>query len=227
MKKVFARKSLIVLLVIGGVLLSIAFYVAFMYHDKTKEGKNASLINQIKYKEIRFPTPNVDKDRTNDVIGVVLHHTAEPTVEKSLAILSSPEKKVGTHVVIDTDGTRYVMADPNVVTYHAGYSILNGREGCNYCTIGIEFQGNTLVAPLTADQIASGIEYLLPIIDKYKIPLENIVTHEMVRKAYKEKYPNKRCSGKVDIIQEEYLRFMKELTLQSTGTSMLVKHVLL
>ena len=143
----------------------------------------------------------------------MLHHTAEPTVEKSLSILSSPAKKVGTHVVIDTDGTRYIMADPNIPTFHAGFSILNGREGCNYCTVGIEFQGNTLVSPLTENQIASGIEYLLPIIEKYQIPLDNIVTHEMVRNAYKKKYPHKRCSGKVDITQEEYLRFMKELAI--------------
>ena len=158
-----------------------------------------------------FPTPNYDRDRKNEVIGVVLHHTAEPTVEKSLAILTSSTRKVGTHVVIDTDGTRYIMAQPEVVTYHAGFSILNGREGCNYCTIGIEFQGNTLVAPLTDDQIASGIEYLLPIMEKYKIPLENVVTHEMVRMAYKQKYPKKRCSGKVDITPTEYMRFMKAL----------------
>ena len=92
-----------------------------------------------------------------------------------------------------------------------GPSRVNGREGCNYCTVGIEFQGNTLVSPLTNDQIASGIEYLLPIIDKYKISLDNIVTHEMVRNAYKEKYHHKRCSGKVDITKEEYLRFMREL----------------
>ena len=37
------------------------------------------------------------------------------------------------------------------------------------------------------------------------------VTHEMVRKAYKKKYPQKRCSGKVDITQKEYIRFMKAL----------------
>lgn len=43
------------------------------------------------------------------------------------------------------------------------------------------------------------------------IPLENIVTHEMVRTAYKQKYPKKRCSGKVDITQIEYVRFMKSL----------------
>lgn len=163
------------------------------------------------YEVKSFPTPNYDKNRKNEVIGVVLHHTAEPTVEKSLAILTSSTRKVGTHVVIDTDGTRYVMAEPEIAAYHAGLSILNGHEGCNYCTVGIEFQGNTLVVPLTDDQIASGIEYLLPIIEKYKIPLENIVTHEMVRMAYKQKYPQKRCSGKVDITPTEYVRFMKAL----------------
>jgi hypothetical protein len=36
----------------------------------------------------------------------------------------------------------------------------------------------------------------------------------MVRKAYKNKYPKKRCSGKVDITQKEYLRFMKVLKLK-------------
>ena len=163
------------------------------------------------YKEVSYPTPNIDASRKNAVEGVILHHTAEPTVEKSLEILTSLKKKVGTHCVIDTDGTRYIMCDPEVVTYHAGFSVLNGKEGCNYFTIGIEFQGNTLEKPLTNDQISSAIEYLKPLIKKYKIPIKNIVTHEMVRQAYKKKYPKKRCSGKVDITQTEYLCFMKKL----------------
>ena len=103
------------------------------------------------------------------------------------------------------------MCNPEVVTFHAGYSLLNGKEGCNNFTIGIEFQGNTLVAPLTQDQIDSAIDYLLPILKKYNIPISNVVTHEMIRQAYKEKYPQKRCSGKVDITQTEYKRFMKSL----------------
>ncbi len=164
-----------------------------------------------KYKEIKHPTPNIDLSKKNTVEGVILHHTAEPTIERSLDVLTSLKKKVGTHVVIDTDGTRYIMCNPEVVTYHAGLSILNGRIGCNNFTIGIEFQGNTLEKPLTEDQIRSAIEYLKPIIAKYGIPLSNIVTHEMVRQAYKKKYPKKRCSGKVDITQKEYLRFMKVL----------------
>lgn len=195
-------------------MAAVVLFVHFATHTKEnilKEKTNKHLPVWKKYVEKSSPTPNFDKERKNEVIGVVLHHTAEPTLEKSLAILSSPEKKVGTHVVIDKDGTRYVMAEPNVATYHAGLSILNGHEGCNYCTIGIEFQGNTLVEPLTEDQILSGIEYLLPIIAQYEIPMDNIVTHEMVRTAYMQKYPKRRCSGKVDITPEEYLRFMNVL----------------
>ena len=182
--------------------------------DNSIEQDTDTLSNELleeHYKEIPFPTPNIDASRKNAVEGVILHHTAEPTVEKSLEILTSLKKKVGTHCVIDTDGTRYIMCDPEVVTYHAGFSVLNGKEGCNYFTIGIEFQGNTLEKPLTNDQISSAIEYLKPLIKKYKIPIKNIVTHEMVRQAYKKKYPKKRCSGKVDITQTEYLCFMKKL----------------
>ena len=164
-----------------------------------------------KYKEIKRPTPNYSKDKTNTVEGVILHHTAEPTAEKSLAILTGTERKVGAHVVIDTDGTRFILCEPTVVTWHAGYSILNGREGCNNFTIGIEFQGNTLEMPLTEDQIDSAIEYLLPLIKKYNIPIKNIVTHETIRNAYMKKYPNKRVSGKVDITPTEYKRFMERL----------------
>jgi len=164
-----------------------------------------------KYTSITHPTPNYALGKTNMVEGVILHHTAEPTIERSLAVLTSKTKKVGTHVVIDNDGTRYIMAEPTVVTYHAGLSVLNGKEGCNNFTIGIEFQGNTLNNPLTDDQINSAIEYLRPLIIQYKIPIKNIVTHEMVRQAYKRKYPKKKCSGKVDITQHEYTRFMKAL----------------
>ena len=163
------------------------------------------------YEEISYPTPNIDASRKNTVEGVILHHTAEPTVQRSLDILTNSPRRVGTHCVIDTDGTRYIMCKPEVVTYHAGLSVLNGKEGCNNFTIGIEFQGNTLVAPLTEDQMKSAIEYLRPIIKKYNIPYSNVVTHEMIRQAYKKKHPQKRCSGKVDITQTEYKRFMKLL----------------
>lgn len=163
------------------------------------------------YREVSYPTPNYDRERVNEVQGVILHHTAEPTAQRSLEVLTSSKRRVGTHVMIDTDGTRYIMCSPETVTYHAGYSVLDGREGCNNFTIGIEFQGNTLEEPLTQDQIDSAVEYLLPLIDRYNIPVRNIVTHEMVRNAYKERYPHRRCYSKVDITQTEYRRVMEVL----------------
>lgn len=205
---------LILFVIILFVIPSVYYYLLYEEQPIIMEeeiGQKPIKSYKKRYEIKSIPTPNYDRSKKNDIIGVVLHHTAEPTVEKSISILTSPAKKVGTHVVIDTDGTRYIMAEPNIAVYHAGFSVLNGHEGCNYCTVGIEFQGNTLISPLTDDQIFSAIEYLMPIIEEYKIPLENIVTHEMVRTAYKKKHPNKRCSGKVDITPTEYLRFMKTL----------------
>lgn len=190
------------------------FFLFTLLFSISINGNNVTEVNIVtknRYKEKKCPTPNYDHNRCNTVEGVILHHTAEPTIERSLEILTSLKKKVGTHCVIDLDGTRYIMCEPEVVTYHAGFSVLNGKEGCNYFTIGIEFQGNTLEKPLTQDQIYSAIEYLKPLITKYRIPLNNIVTHEMVRQAYKKRHPHKRCSGKVDITQTEYKRFMKFL----------------
>lgn len=198
-------------IVIIACFIFIVMTALVLFICKSSETTSDSLAKLRHFKEVDYPTPNYEPDSVNEVLGVILHHTAEPTAENALKILSSPMKKVGTHVVIDIDGTRYIMAKPTVVTYHAGYSLLNGREGCNYFTIGIEFQGNTLKEPLTEEQIESGIDYLTPIIETYNIPLDNIVTHQMIRNAYKEKYPEKHCSGKVDITQTEYRRFMNHL----------------
>ena len=211
MEKSVSKAKLLILVAVAVIMTVVALcHIGFMHKQES-----SIIVNEIQkknYEEIYVPTPNYDRDKENNVIGIVLHHTAEPTVENSLSILSSSEKKVGAHVVIDTDGTRYVMADPEVAVYHAGFSIIDGKEGCNYCTVGVEFQGNTLVSPLTENQILSGVEYLLPIIKKYHISLDHVVTHEMVRTAYKKKYPQKKCSVKVDITKEEYSRFMRVLT---------------
>ena len=163
------------------------------------------------YREISYPTQNYDRQKVNEVRGVVLHHTALPTIERSLEVLTMPINKVGTHCLIDTDGTRYILCEPTVVTFHAGKSVLNDREKCNEFTIGIEFQGNTLEEPLTDDQINSAIEYLLPVIDRYHISLDSIVTHEMIRDNYMLKYPEKRTKNKIDITSWEYRRVMKAL----------------
>ena len=117
-------------------------------------------------------------------------------------------------MVIDLNGTRYVLAKPTQITWHSGYSVLNGNDNCNNFTLSIEFQGNTKNAPLTEKQINSAIDYMIPIMKKYKIPRNNIVTHEYVRNEWNKKYPNRAKIQKVDITQEEYARIMKSLDIR-------------
>lgn len=164
------------------------------------------------YTVVDYPSPNYDTVKVNEVKGVILHHTCEPTAQASLNVLTSVERQVSSHIVIDYDGTRYVLVAPERVAWHAGYSLLHGRERCNDWTLGIEFQGDTKLAPLTQDQIDSAIEWLLPLIKQYDIPLDNIVTHQMIRSAYKKAHPeNKKAYDKPDITQTEYKRFMEQL----------------
>lgn len=160
------------------------------------------------FREVKCPTPNIGEG-VNQVRGIILHHTAEPTAKRSVEILTGHEKQVSSHVVIDTDGTRYILAEPTQVTWHAGLSYLDGREGCNKFTVGIEFQGNTLEAPLTEDQIYSAIDYILPLMERYNIPVRNIVTHEYIRNEYIKRHPGKRVSTKPDITKAEYDHFMR------------------
>lgn len=163
------------------------------------------------YIEIKYPTQNYKRELTNEVRGIVLHHTALPTIERSLAVLTLPRNIVSTHCLIDTNGVRYILCEPTTVAYHAGKSILNGREKCNEFTLGVEFQGNTVETPLTDHQIKSAIEYLVPIMQRYDISPDSVVTHAMVRDNYMKAYPEKNVKDKVDITPKEYKRVMKAL----------------
>lgn len=163
------------------------------------------------YRVMEFDTPNVSRGKKNDVKAVVLHHTACDDTETSFKIMTKPTTNVSTHVLIAPDGTRYILAKPEKVTWHAGYSYLNGRYNANDFAIGIEFQGNTAQEPLTDKQIASAIDYLVPIIKEYHIPLDNIVTHKHIRQEYLKRNPNSKALPKGDITDTEYARFMKAL----------------
>lgn len=163
----------------------------------------------------KYRTPNITPGR-NKVQGVILHHTA-CRWQTAVGKLISPKSKTSTHVVIAMDGTRYVLAPPTAITWHAGRSWMNGKSNCNRFTIGIEFEGNTCILPLTDAQINSAIEYLLPIIKKYHIPLRNIRTHQQVREAWNKRFPKRKTWTKVDITDKEYKRFMKELRKNYKG----------
>lgn len=156
---------------------------------------------------------------TNELQGVVLHHTAfmEPDLTNVVNYLRNPKNQASSHVVIGYDGTRKVLANPTDVTFHAGASVWNNRDNVNDFMLGIEFQGDTNRKDLTEDQIKSAVEYLKPIIKKHNISLENITTHEQVRALYNDfalKQGKKPVAAKHDINQRNYERILNELLKQ-------------
>lgn len=169
----------------------------------------------VEYREYYYPTQKLGEG-VNDVQGIILHHTATRHTQSTVWFLcDSIDVEASCHVLIAKSGTRYVLAPPTAVTWHAGYSMLNGRERCNDFTVGIEFMGNTVEAPLTKRQINSAIEYIVPIMKEYGIPKENIVTHEYVRRSWMQHHPDlvaeKGVETKVDITPKEYARLMSRL----------------
>ena len=171
-------------------------------------------------------TPNIRTEQSesylkghplqNEVKGVVLHHTAftEPDVSRAIGHMTNPRTEASAHVLIGQDGSRTVMATPEQVTFHAGQSMFGDRMNVNDFMLGIEFQGDTGKAPLTDQQIQSAVEYLKPIILKYRIPLSSIVTHQNVRDAYNEyatKNGMRRADRKVDINPYNYQRIIEAL----------------
>jgi N-acetyl-anhydromuramyl-L-alanine amidase AmpD len=102
--------------------------------------------------------------------------------------------------VCSSDLSRIKYAEPEQVTFHAGKSKFLNREEVNDFSIGVEFQGDTNKKPLTEDQINSAIEYLIPIIKKNNIPIENITTHAIIAGERKQ-----------DINDKEYKRFLMAL----------------
>jgi len=88
-----------------------------------------------------------------------------------------PVSKVSYHCIIARNGKRTVLALPNQRTWHAGVSSWQGRKDANTFSVGMAWEGDTYQMPLSEDAILSAVEYLLPILDEYHIPLSNIIRH--------------------------------------------------
>ena len=76
--------------------------------------------------------------------------------------LQNPASRVSYHVLIAPDGTRARLVADTHVAWHAGVSSFQGRTDCNNFLLGVSFAGDTYAAPLTADQLASALDWLAP-----------------------------------------------------------------
>lgn len=122
---------------------------------------------------IDVPSPNADARRPNFVI---LHHTGSANVERALATLTDPERKVSAHYLIGRDGTVYRLVDEARRAWHAGASSWGGQTDLNSASVGIELDnaGNEPFPPVQIEALKVLLGEILP---RHRIPAANVVGH--------------------------------------------------
>ena len=119
------------------------------------------------------PSPNFDQRRPNFVI---LHQTTNDTVDRAMATLTDPERRVSAHYLIGRDGAVMQLVDEASRAWHAGESWWGGSTDLNSASIGIELD-NTGEEEFADAQIVALLALLDDLRTRYPIPAANILAH--------------------------------------------------
>lgn len=133
------------------------------------------------------PGPNAMQNYAEDWVGttnfslrrpniVVIHHTAQNSVDQTLKTFTLKRTQVSSHYVIGRNGEVYHMLNDLYRAWHAGNGQWGSNTDINSASIGIELDNNGFEAfsPL---QIASLLELLEDLKTKYNIPTANFIGH--------------------------------------------------
>ena len=110
------------------------------------------------FREFERLSPNRD-EAAHERLGVLFHHS-ERGFDETVELMASPASKVSYHCLIGPDGTRCTLVPDTQIAWHAGASRFLGRDRCNDFLLGVAFAGDTYRAPLSAEQLASALEWL-------------------------------------------------------------------
>lgn len=107
---------------------------------------------------------------------VMIHHTAQNSLDQTLRTFTVPHAQVSSHYVIGRDGTLVQMVNDNLRSWHAGAGKWGSITDLNSVTIGIELDNNGR-EPFAEEQINSLIVLLDTLKTKYRIPTANFLAH--------------------------------------------------
>lgn len=135
-----------------------------------------------------LPSPGVEGQRKDfEWIGtvnfgmrkpnfVILHHTAQDSIQQTLRTFTLDRTQVSAHYIIDKEGKVYQLLNDYLRAWHAG----NGRWGSvtdlNSISLGIEMDNNG-TDPYTEPQITNLLTLLDTLKLNYNIPAENFIGH--------------------------------------------------
>ncbi|OBX26872.1 N-acetylmuramoyl-L-alanine amidase [Gelidibacter algens] len=144
------------------------------------------IANTLNYAEHWVGTTNFNLRKPNIV---VIHHTAQDSVGQTLKTFTLERTQVSSHYVIGENGEIYQMLNDLYRAWHGGSGQWGSNTDLNSSSIGIELDNNGIdgFSPL---QIASLMELLKDLKEKYKIPTANFIGHSDIAPTRKND-PNK------------------------------------
>lgn len=124
-------------------------------------------------------SPNFNnRRRPDDITAIVIHSTANSSLERVVDWFNNPSSQVSAHYTIGKDGQIVQHVQDMHRAWHAGRSTWRGREGCNDYTLGIELvnlnDGND---PYPEAQHRANLALCAYLADKYNISPDNIMGH--------------------------------------------------
>ena len=107
---------------------------------------------------------------------VIIHHTAQDSLQQTLHTFTVPHAQVSSHYVIGRDGEVYQMLNDYVRGWHAGAGKWGSVTDLNSVSLGIELDNNGS-EPFSEAQIHSLLNVLDTLKGKYNIPTANFIGH--------------------------------------------------
>jgi len=107
---------------------------------------------------------------------VVIHHTAQDSLQQTLRTFTLSKTQVSAHYVISDDGTVVQMLNDYLRAWHGGNASWGKNTDINSASIGIELDNNGF-EPFSEAQINSLVALLTRLKKDYNIPINNIIAH--------------------------------------------------
>lgn len=107
---------------------------------------------------------------------VVIHHTAQNSVEQTLKTFTLPRTQVSSHYVISRNGEVYQMLNDYYRAWHGGAGKWGNTSDLNSSSIGIELDNNGF-EPFPPAMINSLLDLLKILKERHAIPSANFIGH--------------------------------------------------
>jgi len=140
---------------------------------KAEPPLNQSVDSVVAEKQFWVGTVNMGMRKPN---FVVIHHTAQNSVEETLRTFTNPRTQVSAHYIVSRYGGIYQMANDYIRAWHAGAGRWGNDMDINSSSIGVELDNNGN-EPYPDAQINSLCALLGTLKKRHNIPTSNFIGH--------------------------------------------------